>query len=369
MTPVWHNPRIKGRIPELDGLRGSAILLVLIFHDFAQQISVTPRTWQAYALIPFQLTWSGVDLFFVLSGFLIGGILYEARNSDRYFKTFYFRRIYRIFPIYFFWYGLFLVGLHLVGPDSAKPLQTLFNRDIPIWSYPLFLQNCFISWYRVFGAQWMVITWSLAVEEQFYLILPVLMRHLTYRGIIWLASAAVVVAPIARLILTWSGNDYAGPYTLLIARADALGLGVLIAILCRNKEAWTWLTARRHLLYWVMLTLGGGVLWLATRTRYLYVFVRNPLLAKLGMVSYSVYIFHRGVNELLHFAITGGYPKLTSWASLGITLLSLGITFTLAAISWRVIEKPLIRRAHAKHSYESPEVPGSDLVRSKAVAR
>lgn len=75
-------------------------MLVVVYHYLNFQ-GVAIRSWQAYSLVPLRLGWSGVDLFFVLSGFLIGGILYDAKNSERYYRTFYSRRISRILPLYF----------------------------------------------------------------------------------------------------------------------------------------------------------------------------------------------------------------------------------------------------------------------------
>src|SRR5947209_4890191 len=94
---IWQNPRLAGRIPELDGVRGLAILLVLVWHYFVDVggFQTGIGSWKAHALAPFRLTWSGVDLFFVLSGFLIGGILYDAKASDGYYRTFYGRRVHR----------------------------------------------------------------------------------------------------------------------------------------------------------------------------------------------------------------------------------------------------------------------------------
>src|SRR5258707_15733453 len=86
------------RIPELDGIRGIAIRMVLIAHFFL--IVSRPGSALAYALVPLRLDWTGVDLFFVLSGFLIGGILLDARGSSNYFRVFYTRRFFRIVPIY-----------------------------------------------------------------------------------------------------------------------------------------------------------------------------------------------------------------------------------------------------------------------------
>src|SRR5216117_2710692 len=107
-TRVSEHPRdreyaaaLPARIPELDGIRGLAILLVLVWHYWASRVH--PPLGSAFAGIWMLcgLTWSGVDLFFVLSGFLIGGVLLEQRDSANYFKTFYVRRVCRIFPIYF----------------------------------------------------------------------------------------------------------------------------------------------------------------------------------------------------------------------------------------------------------------------------
>jgi peptidoglycan/LPS O-acetylase OafA/YrhL len=97
------------RLPELDGLRGCAILLVVIWHYVSQPANPAPGTVLALLVQPFKIAWSGVDLFFVLSGFLIGGILLDHRSSPRYFKTFYIRRICRIFPLYYFWIALYLL--------------------------------------------------------------------------------------------------------------------------------------------------------------------------------------------------------------------------------------------------------------------
>jgi peptidoglycan/LPS O-acetylase OafA/YrhL len=375
---VWKNSRLKGRIPELDGVRGLAILLVLVWHYIVATVSVSIRTWQAYALVPFRLTWSGVDLFFVLSGFLIGGILYDAKESNNYFKTFYCRRIFRIFPIYFIWVVLFLFGLYAVGNHSSAPLRALFNWDIPVWSYLVFTQNVFMSAHRNWGPRWMAITWSLAVEEQFYLLLPFLVWRLSYRGITKLAVLSIVLAPIARGILLWSGNDYFGPYTLLPCRADALGFGVLIAMACRNETAWAWFESHRPHLCAAFLALGCGVVFLTLRQRYLYgigltwiaafyssmllitvvnpreigVFIfRSQLLRKLGTVAFAVYLFHQGINSLFHMAIFGAEPKIVGLPTLGVTILSLATVLLLSAMSWNLLEKPLIRHAHSRYQY------------------
>ena len=106
---------LSGRIPELDGVRGLAIALVILCHYGAHQMTSTPGTALNFLHIALTFGWVGVDLFFVLSGFLIGGILMDHRDSPRYFSTFYLRRVCRIFPIYYLWLagGFILLALGL----------------------------------------------------------------------------------------------------------------------------------------------------------------------------------------------------------------------------------------------------------------
>src|SRR5262249_2635045 len=95
-------PPLAGRVPELDGIRGLAILLVLFYHFVAEALpAFGPGSGLAWLALPLMLTWTGVDCFFVLSGFLIAGILMDARESPNYFRVFYFRRFARVLPLYY----------------------------------------------------------------------------------------------------------------------------------------------------------------------------------------------------------------------------------------------------------------------------
>lgn len=162
-----------GRIAELDGVRGLAIALVLVWHYLASSIDQRVAADGLVVLSKvFALTWSGVDLFFVLSGFLIGGILLDNIDSPTYFRTFYVRRIARILPLYFAWFLLFLIIVRLGIFRSIPSLEHLFADPLPVWSYVTFTQNFVMTSSYRFGAEWLGVTWSLAIEEQFYLILP-----------------------------------------------------------------------------------------------------------------------------------------------------------------------------------------------------
>jgi peptidoglycan/LPS O-acetylase OafA/YrhL len=379
-TLAWRNPRLSGRIPELDGIRGLAILLVVVFHYFVQSTQVTGR-WLGRALVLFRLGFTGVDLFFVLSGFLIGGILYDARFARNYYPTFYGRRFYRILPVYFGWLVLFLIGLYLVRPIGAPYLHRLFNNDVPFWSYPLFLQNFFTAFDRRWGPEWLSATWSLAVEEQFYLLLPFAIRVLRGGGITRITIGAILLAPVVRMVLVASGNSAYGPYVLLPCRADALGFGLLLALACRSEKTWEWFGSHRKHVFAVFLLLGLGVAFMTWRPNatlmstigyswiglfyaslMLLVLVRpgrieqfvfrSPLLVSLGTYSYAIYVIHYGIFGLCHYALRRDAPSVYDWPSLGVTLLALVLTIICAVMSWRLLEHPLIRRAHSRYRYE-----------------
>lgn len=377
---AWKNPRLSKRIRELDGIRGLALLTIVVFHYYVQS-SYFATSWLNSLLLPLHLMISAVDLFFVSSGFLIGGILYDARFANNYYSTFYMRRVYRILPMYVLLLALFLAGLHFAGPHNTTYLHRLFNHDIPVWLYPLFLQNVFTAFHHDWGAEWLSATWSLALEEQFYLLLPFCIRILRVRGIPQIAVAAIMLAPLARVVLVLHGNSSHGPYTLLPCRADDFGLGLLIALICRNERAWTWLKSHRghlraafgvfslgvvvlaaHPTPRLVSTLGYSWLGLFSGSILLLVLV-NPgkvlqsiflssLLVTFGTYSYTIYLFHYGVLGLCHYALLGEAPSVHNWTTFWVTNLAFVVTFVWAAILWRFVERPLIRHAASLYRYE-----------------
>jgi peptidoglycan/LPS O-acetylase OafA/YrhL len=236
---VFQPPVAKlSRILELDGLRGLAILLVIPCHYIANVPHGEPHTWTSRAGTMLDWGGSGVDLFFVLSGFLIGGILLDSRSSPNYFQTFYARRFFRILPLYYFLLSLYAI-LWLAAPD-------LLRLGAPGWIYPLFLQNYFM---KMAPAQtfWLAPMWSLAVEEQFYMIAPPVMRRLSTERIAKLMLAVVLIAFLIRVtaVLGFGDrlHDHWGlrfAYFGTPGRADDLALGVLAAIGWRNVHVKRW---------------------------------------------------------------------------------------------------------------------------------
>ena len=228
-------PVVKGTRPRADGLRGLAVVLVLVHH-------LMP--WQAIGLHEIPIGWVGVDLFFVLSGFLITGILVDAKQSRHYFRNFYVRRMLRIFPLY---YGVLII-LFFVLPIGLRPamrhLHFSSGADNPIGRYFtvqrhqiwlwIYLQNIFNRWLHV---DWAFCNhfWSLAVEEHSYLVWPVLIWLCDRRGAIR-ACISLVLLALALRFLILSQRSYFDPYTFTPCRIDSLAIGGLTALLIRSPS-------------------------------------------------------------------------------------------------------------------------------------
>lgn len=345
------------RVVELDGVRGVAIFLVLIWHYIYCQISLNVRSpLMGYMIKSLALTWSGVDLFFVLSGFLIVGILLDAKGSASYFFTFYIRRVLRIVPLYVLMLMLFIALSRYISNDW------LFKQNLPIWSYFTFTQNFFMH-NEGFGPNWLGITWSLAVEEQFYLFLPLLVWGLKKENLFFCFLCLICLAPIIRLGIH---SDY-GAYVFPFARMDSILTGGLLAIAYRSATLKHILIENYKYLLGIFLVflLGTGVItlempkignvfthfWLAgfyglfilvttlQSGKIVDILVANRFFVWMGLRSYGIYLFHQPVSGLFHQFILGNdIPRFSNLQEFSVTLLSLVVTFLLAELSFRFFE-------------------------------
>src|SRR5271155_1475527 len=137
----------------------------------------------------------GVDLFFVLSGFLITGILVDTKQSEGYFKNFYARRCLRIWPLYYSVLFFMFVVVPLLRPAVGS---IVVARSSPWWAYPFFLQN-FLVYHSASAVGPLGVTWSVAIEEQFYMVWPVIVRCCSYPQLRYISIAAVCLSPLLRL--------------------------------------------------------------------------------------------------------------------------------------------------------------------------
>lgn len=360
-------------MPVLDGWRGLAILLV-IFHNASY---VSPRNGSLVSSVYHtgaDAGWIGVSVFFVLSGFLITGILLDSLGQPRYFRDFYVRRTLRIFPLY---YAVLLVAFLLVPLlPAAAAWGTVVERDQ--WWFWTYMSNWHLP--ADYGVQGFGHFWSLAVEEQFYLVWPALVFFAGRRWFPWIAAGAVVAAPLFRWWTMAEGMPLTAGYGFTVARMDDLAIGGLLAWGLRH-EAWRARLFAARIPAIAVLSLGlllvgiasGGLpprtgltvvagqslvslltagLILATLgTEQFWERTSSTLLAHswlrgVGKYSYAIYVAHLPIHFLLKGwagGILAGAPPLwytpleVAYAGL-VLLLSLGF----AVISWNVLERPLL---------------------------
>ena len=369
------------RVPELDGLRGTAIFMVVVFHYLEQQGTAAQGGLTPILQRLVLMGWSGVDLFFVLSGFLIGGILVDARSSPSYFKTFYTRRFFRIIPIYYLWVLAYVVLIGVAGSvlRARSNSGVIMALGTPIYSHFLFLQNLMVIPFAGLAGAWFAHLWSLAVEEQFYLVSPLVVRLLSARLLTIFLACVIVAAPLLRVVLLAVHADPWLVSVLMPCRADSLAMGMLAAVFWRRERFREWLSDQSGILYAILATLFAGVValwkwspqsltlgmesigftWLAAfyvvilllalvrREGPIARWARMAWLRELGRVSYCVYIIHLVVNVACHSLLRRASPATSDWRGAAVSLFSALATFGIAWISWKFFEGPLVRFGHS----------------------
>jgi peptidoglycan/LPS O-acetylase OafA/YrhL len=372
-----------GRIPALDGIRGLAISLVLWWHVISFTLGGLDSNHHPLlaSILKFsRFAWSGVDLFFVLSGFLIGGILLDEVTSPSYFSTFYIRRAYRIVPLYL----LVLSATLLTTAHSGIRRMGVLGYVTEFAYYLFFVQNIRMVATGSFGDMGLDVTWSLAVEEQFYLTLPALVRF-TPRRILWrVLVVAVLSAPVLRILVTHflHGNTLAA-YVLMPCRADALCMGVLIALAVRDRTTWETIVARRKYLYMALALVSFVGLWMLLgkfqpgsmqmlgleysllATIYSLLLLTTliapffskvfsfPPLRFMGTIAYGLYLFHSLVALVFRVVFLRLYPGSSGVLRFLVLCLAMAATVAIAAASWKFFEKPLVKRGH-RYGYTPP---------------
>lgn len=358
------------RVAALDGVRGAAIFIVLVHNAgfvLRGSTAVLPKIASAITVTG----WIGVQLFFVLSGFLITGILMDARGSPRFFRTFYLRRTLRIFPLYY----IFLAAAFLLVPLAA---------ELPSWSATAHRNQW---WYWLYASNWgsplghdvpgLSHFWSLAVEEQFYVVWPLVVFLLSGRALIGLCVTIIVTAPLARWILHTFAMPVLASYEFTFARWDALAFGAVLAIVLRDGAGRAWLARRAGPLAATALA-ALGLLVLVERGFHeddvavqiagqslvaaLFAWViyassapvaggvraglSAPWLRFLGKYSYAIYVFHYPIHRIGSYYFSDAVNGAdTNWRLLrlaGYVGAVAATSIVAAVLSWRLLEKPFL---------------------------
>jgi peptidoglycan/LPS O-acetylase OafA/YrhL len=350
------------RRPDLDGLRGVAVLLIIFLH-YVTTSGNYPYLGPRPVALFLQSFWSGVDIFFVLSGFLIGGIILDNGAAENFFGVFYLRRALRILPVAY----LTIAFAYLVIPLFNATLLSL--SQVPPYSYLLFINNFWtangLDFYPPLGPMW-----SLAIEEQFYLMAPafILLAGKRVRNITLLAI--VVVSPLLRL----RGLHFS-PWDFTFFRLDGFSAGMLVAVLLRSARFCGFAARSRTIINAAVISVvlatlvfditpsyppgeriavgislnslsaAGVILFLhLNRNSSLSHGLSWSWLVAVGRVSYFLYLMHL---PILMCVATLPCPR---WLQ---AVLGFGICLLCAWASWRFLESPLIHLGR-RFAYRRP---------------
>ena len=355
-----HNSKAVERIPELDGLRGLAVLMVMAYHSFAYEM--VREQWGGFTRILVWVTnlgWLGVDLFFVLSGFLITGVLLRTRQHARYLSNFYWRRALRILPLYFL--VLLVIGLCYANAGRFVLLSAFFLANlVSLFGVPL-----------VYGP-----LWSLAVEEHFYLFWPWVVRALTPWRLTWLAAGIALTQPVVRGLGFITKTDI---YYFTWFRLDGLAWGAWLACLFflsekpkqvgRKVARWAWgvaallsfsvipfgLLSRQRLMgamllfsvaQLVFLGLLGAAL--AGQGATVTGILRVAWLRQCGVWSYCLYLIHLMLLQAFDWvSLQNGWgARSVSYYFLRASI-ALPVAFFTARFSFQYFESPILQWSHS----------------------
>ncbi|WP_330083626.1 acyltransferase [Methylocystis iwaonis] len=347
------------RSTNIDALRGVAILAVILRHYIYDGGS---SEWLGLPFVIEQIArfgWAGVDLFFVMSAFLLTRSLLRRRGEEGVALIFYRRRLLRTMPMYL----CILAAAAVLAPAFSRP-SWLFDNQAPLWVYASFLQNFWLGlgcWRGAFLAP----TWSLAAEEHVYLILPLIVLHLPRRDIFRVALAFILLSPLIRLAVIFGVGDTAN-YAWTICRLDSFGWGMLIALApCLEPRvktrlifgwyvaavmgvAWLWLQlTSRDLMDSFTITAStvlatGIVAVFATRGPAAHPTLLTRGLAFVGERCFSIYLLHIPVFGLMALAFGRAVPNIVDLFSALSAATAFVATIALATLTYRFVERPFI---------------------------
>lgn len=395
--------RASTRVPVLDGLRGGGLLLVLMVH-FRSVVEPSQGAWGEYVYhMVGDWAFVALDVFFVLSGFLITRILVDTKGSPTYFRTFYLRRSVRIFPLY---YGL-LIAYFVVLPRIAwwdvDNLSLTFTQHFVYWTYLTNISAGLYHWWFPMappGLYPMEVStghlWTLAVEEQFYLLWPAVVFYCSPEVLRKVCIGCLGAAALIRIgLVVGLGPDVGAAYVLTPARIDGLALGGLLALYARYpgglERARRVLQPAAALSFGVLLGvflleghfddqsalgqtagltasvyLAGAVVVVSLLGHQDSVWTRivgSLPLRRIGQYSYGTYVLHLPLMFTLHSAgvITRPLPNSGLSTDLRYSAGMIMISLTAGALSWHCFEKPIMRMLSRRpYDFRAPAGMGGE---------
>lgn len=363
-------------IPILDGIRGVAILMVCFVHFFSVNESSLYETNKYIGVLLFKISFlglKGVELFFILSGFLITNILYNSKNSKRYFLSFYSRRFLRIFPLYYFVLGVSFFILPSLISINANGRNIIENQGW-LWTYTSNLTNIFypIDWGNGGNLPSFGHFWSLCVEEHFYLFWPFLIYFSTEKRlprIMWsivflsvFSSFFVFIFDDLVPIFHWSTIKYSGVLSLggLISyyRSTSINyerviqiakklvlpsfiLFIVVNFLPRESKFYEVSTFFTSIIFFAFLLIIS-----LENEKISSTIFKHRFLYFIGKISYGIYVYH---EMLVPYFTKYVYNYLEKYIQNGIlcimiyTLICTAISVFIAWCSWHLIEKPILK--------------------------
>jgi peptidoglycan/LPS O-acetylase OafA/YrhL len=396
MKTVTTRPRLSA----LDGIRGIAVLLVLLFHfaEYSRSYALRDPDWLRPVVRLFNIGsnagWVGVQLFFVLSGFLITGILIDAREErDHYFRNFYARRALRILPVYACYLLFHLLILSRISLPVWADIQYMVHHQIWYWTFTtnvLFASAA--GWHRLTSH-----LWTLSIEEQFYLIWPIVVLALPPRRLKTACWVFFGFGVLARIAMFADAIPARTDYLLTPTELDGLVVGAFLAVQLRANPTGLPFRQARVVFASALVTLVGlfllrrglsfedrfvpligfpalaivfgGLTWMgATSESVAAGILRHPALRFFGRYSYAIYLFHMPVIQLWSLPqreeaamVSHGVAPFIAHSAYVIAV-TIAIT-VLAMFSWRLIESPFlrIRPGSASRVAETPAAVGGGI--------
>lgn len=374
----------KKHISELDAVRGIAIILVMLYHfSIPLHHDQNLIAFDYYFIRLLQSGWMGVDLFFVLSGFLITGILLDTRNKKNYFSSFFARRTLRIFPLYFGFLFVLIILLPSISSSFAIKFSSLIENQFWFWTY---LSNWRIAYLGGFSEMPAGYLWSLAVEEQFYLIWPLIV-YFGHRYIKQLIFLLIALSLSLRFYFLNEGVSTTSVYVMTFSHMDSLLLGAMVAVFVREsmpKIPIKYNSLQLALVFFLICFLGIFIVfngnfayYSANVLRYgmfvvafifacfvllvvlrdsstKYTLLNSKSLQNVGKYSYALYLFHHPVGIIVEEHIFSSSSFMLLGSKIPAALLSYSISATvsyiLAIASWNIYEKHFLK---LKHHFEA----------------